>query len=495
MSDDGAGDLSFTSPSSALTHYRTLCASLQTQLQSAEDDLRDLRELQDELESELERFEEGERGMRGEVESVRAERDEWKSKYLSALSSHSTTITHMQKELESLRSTERGLREKLREVEVDNDDLEGRERATSSSLADLEARYNKSLERIALLEEDLVGKARLEEECQRARDELRGNGGTDANEELAITKAHLDRLSTADESNASPIKSPPPTRRRQTPSSPPSSPETPTIDLVQPTPAAARAAPAASSANANASPSKLPRPLSFSSSGALASLAPAPLSRSTRLSHLPSLSSPTTGSPSKLPQPTSTARLTRSDTANMIKEMQAMTGRSYCNRAGREGESEFGKPRSRGRGRDDPQFDYADTHGLDHHHLDEFETIKSCRLDAPAFEVGSEGFDWRVVDEAAESVERLVERDESSGVSYAWSEAVFSTRRRIGAERRSRVESEPACDRPGSGVGEFSPTRPSTIQHLFFRLDIDDGVGSVNPLCLARRPSPSLNRL
>ncbi|GEM08142.1 nuclear distribution protein nudE-like protein [Rhodotorula toruloides] len=442
MSDDGAGDLSFTSPSSALTHYRTLCASLQTQLQSAEDDLRDLRELQDELESELERFEEGERGMRGEVESVRAERDEWKV------------------------------------------------RATSSSLADLEARYNKSLERIALLEEDLVGKARLEEECQRARDELR-----DANEELAITKAHLDRLSTADESNASPIKSPPPTRRRQTPSSPPSSPETPTIDLVQPTPAAARAAPAASSANANASPSKLPRPLSFSSSGALASLAPAPLSRSTRLSHLPSLSSPTTGSPSKLPQPTSTARLTRSDTANMIKEMQAMTGRSYCNRAGREGESEFGKPRSRGRGRDDPQFDYADTHGLDHHHLDEFETIKSCRLDAPAFEVGSEGFDWRVVDEAAESVERLVERDESSGVSYAWSEAVFSTRRRIGAERRSRVESEPACDRPGSGVGEFSPTRPSTIQHLFFRLDIDDGVGSVNPLCLARRPSPSLNRL
>lgn len=47
-------------------------------------------------------------------------------------------------------------------------------RATSSSLADVEARYNKSLERIALLEEELVEKARLEEEVQRARDEWRG---------------------------------------------------------------------------------------------------------------------------------------------------------------------------------------------------------------------------------------------------------------------------------------------------------------------------------
>lgn len=69
---------SFTSPSSALTHYRTLCTTLQSQLQSAEDDLRDLRELQDELERELERFEEGERGMRGEVEGLREEREEWK---------------------------------------------------------------------------------------------------------------------------------------------------------------------------------------------------------------------------------------------------------------------------------------------------------------------------------------------------------------------------------------------------------------------------------
>lgn len=69
---------SFASPSAALTHYRTLCTTLQSQLQQAEDDLRDLRELQDELERELERFEDGERGMRSEVEALRSERDDWK---------------------------------------------------------------------------------------------------------------------------------------------------------------------------------------------------------------------------------------------------------------------------------------------------------------------------------------------------------------------------------------------------------------------------------
>lgn len=223
-------------------------------------------------------------------------------------------------------------------------DIEGR-RATSSSLADLEARYNKSLERIALLEEELVGKARLEEEVQRARDELRGascslpfprevsRGGmlmgrrADLNEELAITKSQLDtataRLASQHtDSNATPTKPPP---RRRTPS-PPASPQTPTIEFVQPTPVSSRTTPTTS-----ASPSKLPRPLSFSSSsgsGSLANLPPAPLSRSTRLSHLPSLSSSptTTASPSKLPQSTA-ARLTRSDTASMIREMQAMTGR------------------------------------------------------------------------------------------------------------------------------------------------------------------------
>lgn len=47
-------------------------------------------------------------------------------------------------------------------------------RAISSTLGDMENRYNRAIERTALLEHELVDKARLEEELQRVKDELRG---------------------------------------------------------------------------------------------------------------------------------------------------------------------------------------------------------------------------------------------------------------------------------------------------------------------------------
>jgi hypothetical protein len=43
-----------------------------------------------------------------------------------------------------------------------------------SSILDLESKHNRLLEEKILLEEDLLGRARLEEELQRLRDELRG---------------------------------------------------------------------------------------------------------------------------------------------------------------------------------------------------------------------------------------------------------------------------------------------------------------------------------
>lgn len=55
-----------------------------------------------------------------------------------------------------------------------NDDLERNERAVSSSLADIEAKYSRALEEKILLEHELLDKANLEEECQRLKDELRG---------------------------------------------------------------------------------------------------------------------------------------------------------------------------------------------------------------------------------------------------------------------------------------------------------------------------------
>ena len=44
----------------------------------------------------------------------------------------------------------------------------------ASSLAEMESRYNKALERTVMLEEELVAKARLEDDNQRLRDELQG---------------------------------------------------------------------------------------------------------------------------------------------------------------------------------------------------------------------------------------------------------------------------------------------------------------------------------
>lgn len=44
----------------------------------------------------------------------------------------------------------------------------------TSSLQDVESKYGKAIERITLLEDELIEHTRLEEECQRLRDDLRG---------------------------------------------------------------------------------------------------------------------------------------------------------------------------------------------------------------------------------------------------------------------------------------------------------------------------------
>lgn len=79
----------------------------------------------------------------------------------------------------------------LRELEMGNDELERNERCVPrekgslacthswlsvavSSLLDLESKYNRAIEEKTLLEQEVVQKQELEEECQRLKDELRG---------------------------------------------------------------------------------------------------------------------------------------------------------------------------------------------------------------------------------------------------------------------------------------------------------------------------------
>lgn len=94
---------------------------------------------------------------------------------MSLQTTHNTTTTSLQRELDTLRQDHQKIKVQLRELEMGNDDLERNERAVSSSLADIEAKYSRALEEKILLEHELLDKANLEEECQRLKDELRGN--------------------------------------------------------------------------------------------------------------------------------------------------------------------------------------------------------------------------------------------------------------------------------------------------------------------------------
>lgn len=93
---------------------------------------------------------------------------------MSLQTTHNTTSTSLQRELDQLRHDQQQLKVQFRDLEMGNDDLERTERAVSSNLADIENKYSRALEEKILLEQELIDKASLEEECQRLRDELRG---------------------------------------------------------------------------------------------------------------------------------------------------------------------------------------------------------------------------------------------------------------------------------------------------------------------------------
>ena len=84
-------------------------------------------------------------------------------------------------------------------------------RAISSTLEDTESRYNKAVERTALLEQELVDKARLEEELQRVKDELR-----DSIEENGVLRTQRDEaVSSAAVSHGNGVNGPLTPRRAE----------------------------------------------------------------------------------------------------------------------------------------------------------------------------------------------------------------------------------------------------------------------------------------
>ena len=176
MSEDAA-DLRFDSPEKEIKHWKSKVADMQDALRETESSLQDFmessKELEMEMEKELSTSNKTISDLKRRNEQLTGDLEDWKSKYSRALSEHNSTLTNLQKELVHLRESVDVYKAKLRDTELTNDELENAERMIASSLADMEGRYNKTIEKTALLEEELIEKARLEEENQRLKDELR----------------------------------------------------------------------------------------------------------------------------------------------------------------------------------------------------------------------------------------------------------------------------------------------------------------------------------
>ncbi|KAJ9117585.1 hypothetical protein QFC22_004435 [Naganishia vaughanmartiniae] len=90
----------------------------------------------------------------------------------------------VKRKIENLEKEVDDRKQAIVKLELGNDDLE----RSQSSILDLESKHNRLLEEKILLEEDLLGRERLEEELQRLRDELR-----DQTLETAYLKSQLEK--------------------------------------------------------------------------------------------------------------------------------------------------------------------------------------------------------------------------------------------------------------------------------------------------------------
>ncbi|KAJ9098252.1 hypothetical protein QFC21_004581 [Naganishia friedmannii] len=94
----------------------------------------------------------------------------------------------VKRKIENLEKEVDDRKQAIVKLELGNDDLERSQRNALSSILDLESKHNRLLEEKILLEEDLLGRERLEEELQRLRDELR-----DQTLETAYLKSQLEK--------------------------------------------------------------------------------------------------------------------------------------------------------------------------------------------------------------------------------------------------------------------------------------------------------------
>nr|XP_056722255.1 nuclear distribution protein nudE homolog 1-like [Euleptes europaea] len=139
------------------------------------------REYEAELETQLQQAESQNKDLRSENGRLRMEIEATKEKLATQQSEGYRQISALEEELAQTKAVRDQLQKYIRELEQDNDDLERAKRATIMSLEDFEQRLNQAIERNAFLESELDEKENLLESVQRLKDEAR-----DLRQELAV---------------------------------------------------------------------------------------------------------------------------------------------------------------------------------------------------------------------------------------------------------------------------------------------------------------------
>ncbi|ORX40543.1 hypothetical protein BD324DRAFT_611190 [Kockovaella imperatae] len=184
--------LTFDSPQDEASHYREKYRRIMDALDETRAELDEFqassKELEDELEKELAATEKQKSELKDKIRRLETEKEEWMAKHIALQKLHSSTVGNMQREMDNLRSERDKTLVALRDLEMGNDELERNERVAVSSLLDLESKYNRAIEEKTLLEQEVVQRQELEEECQRLKDDLR-----DANTEIGILRDQATR--------------------------------------------------------------------------------------------------------------------------------------------------------------------------------------------------------------------------------------------------------------------------------------------------------------
>ncbi|WWC64536.1 uncharacterized protein I303_107146 [Kwoniella dejecticola CBS 10117] len=208
--EDEEENATFESPQEEISHYREKYRQAMYMLSETRAELEEFtqssKELEDEMEAELANVEKVQMELKEKIKRLELEKEEWKSKQIALQKMHSSTTAAMQREMDNLRSERDKTLVALRDLEMGNDELERNERVAVSSLLDLESKYNRAIEEKTLLEQEIIQKQEVEEECQRLKDDMR-----DANNEISILRDQLSRMTlpTPPSSISEPVSSSP----------------------------------------------------------------------------------------------------------------------------------------------------------------------------------------------------------------------------------------------------------------------------------------------